>query len=224
MVKKGTKFEDLPKGVTDSKKLNEKQRDAVYDAIVNCPHISYKIVEKSHERIDEINILQASLEGMHDAALSLTPTHVYVDGNHLPPKFGYSDANAKWEAVIKGDAKVFSIAAASVLAKVHRDRIMDDLDKQFPVYGFAEHKGYPVPKHRDALDTHGPCPFHRTCYTPVMEALWKHDPERAQKIQEEREAREAEKMEEKKPKEEPKKKKEDLKNNRSITDFFKKKK
>jgi ribonuclease HII len=149
-------------GLNDSKKLSEKKRDSLFDTIKENA-LCYSIARCCVEEIDEINILQASLLAMKRAVegLSIQPEHVLVDGNKIP-SWKY---NA--EAVVKGDARVDCIAAASILAKVTRDREMVALDKIYPGFGFAKHKGYPTQAHRDALKKLGITPIHRRSYAPV---------------------------------------------------------
>jgi len=128
----------------------------------------YKLVLESNlEEIDRLNILQATLEGMRRAVAQLArrPARVLIDGNRVPAGLD-SDA----EAIVKGDAKVAAISAASILAKVTRDRWMLELDIAHPGYGFATHKGYPTPEHLDALRRLGPCPAHRRSFAPVRAA------------------------------------------------------
>lgn len=149
-------------GLDDSKKLTEKKREQLFIEIQQKAK-SWCIARASVAEIDKINILQASLLAMTRAVqgLHIQPEHVLVDGNKLP-KWNYTA-----EAVIKGDSRVASISAASILAKVTRDREMVVLDKIYPGYGFADHKGYPTKVHMDALDKLGITPIHRTSYAPV---------------------------------------------------------
>jgi len=149
-------------GLDDSKKLTEKKREFLFDEIKRKAK-SWCIARASVAEIDNINILQASLLAMSRAVqgLHIQPEYVLVDGNKLP-KWSYTA-----EAVVKGDSRVAAISAASILAKVLRDREMIDLDKQYPGYGFADHKGYPTKVHMDALDKLGVTPIHRTSYAPV---------------------------------------------------------
>ncbi len=152
-------------GINDSKQLSAKKREQLFDVIIHkC--LSYSIIEVSHQRIDEINILQAVLEGMQQAveALQLTPDLCLIDGNKLPPGL-----KAKARACVKGDATFASIAAASILSKVYRDKLMTDYDIKYPFYGFATHKGYPTKQHLRALHLKGPCSIHRLSYRPVKE-------------------------------------------------------
>ncbi len=149
-------------GLDDSKKLSEKKRELLFDEI-QAKALSWCIARASVAEIDNLNILQASLLAMTRAVqgLHIEPEHVLVDGNKLP-KWKY-----KAEAVVKGDSRVAAISAASILAKVTRDREMILLDKTYPGYGFADHKGYPTKVHMDALERLGITPIHRQSYAPV---------------------------------------------------------
>lgn len=149
-------------GLDDSKKLTEKKREQLFTEI-QLKAKSWCIARASVAEIDKVNILQASLLAMTRAVqgLHIQPEHVLVDGNKLP-KWHYPA-----EAVVKGDSRVAAISAASILAKVTRDREMVALDKTYPGYGFADHKGYPTKVHMDALDKLGITPIHRTSYAPV---------------------------------------------------------
>lgn len=151
-------------GINDSKKLSEKKREALFPVIQNLA-VAFGIGLADHEEIDRINILQASLLSMKRAveALSVTPDYLLIDG-----KFTI-DSSIDQRSVIKGDALSLSIAAASILAKVTRDRIMTDLDLQYPEYGFKRHKGYPTKAHKEAILTHGPCPVHRKSFKGVKD-------------------------------------------------------
>lgn len=153
-------------GLDDSKKLTEKKRELLFDEIQQKAK-SWCVARASVAEIDRINILQASLLAMTRAVqgLHIQPEHVLVDGNKLP-KWNYAA-----EAVVKGDSRVAAISAASILAKVTRDREMVLLDKQYPGYGFADHKGYPTKLHMDALEALGITPIHRTSYAPVKAKL-----------------------------------------------------
>ncbi|HEX7860313.1 MAG TPA: ribonuclease HII [Verrucomicrobiae bacterium] len=149
-------------GLNDSKQLTEKERDRFYDFLTTSPLVSYAIASAEVEIIDSINILRASLRAMNDALLQLSPIpdHTLVDGPHI-----FSALNPQ-TPLIDGDAKSFSIAAASVLAKVTRDRRMAEYHEQFPQYGFREHKGYSTPQHLEALKNFGPCALHRRSFAP----------------------------------------------------------
>lgn len=153
-------------GLADSKQLSERQRERLFDLIVERA-LSWAIARASVAEIDSLNILQASLLAMHRAvqALPLQPGFVYVDGNRCP-RWDYPS-----QAVVKGDSRVACIAAASILAKVTRDREMLLLDQAYPGYGLARHKGYPSPAHLEALRRLGPSPIHRRSYRPVAELL-----------------------------------------------------
>jgi ribonuclease HII len=152
--------------LNDSKKLSEKKRNSLFEEIKDSA-LAYSIARCCVEEIDEINILQASLLAMKRAVegLSIQPEHVLVDGNKIP-NWTYSA-----EAVVKGDARVECIAAASILAKVTRDREMVAFDAIYPGFGFAKHKGYPTLLHRDALKKLGITPIHRRSYAPVKAFL-----------------------------------------------------
>ena len=158
-------------GVADSKKLSAKKRDALYDII--CANSIYGIGVATVEEIDTVNILQATFLAMRRAVanLSQTPSRVLVDGNRSPAFDGIAPENV--EAIISGDALVAEISAASILAKVTRDRMMLQLDSQFPGYGFAKHSGYGVEAHMKALSSLGPTPVHRKTFAPVARLLVK---------------------------------------------------
>jgi ribonuclease HII len=153
-------------GLDDSKKLTEKKRELLFEEIQKKAK-SWCVARASVAEIDQINILQASLLAMARAVqgLHIQPEHVLVDGNKLP-KWNYSA-----EAVVQGDARVATISAASILAKVTRDREMIMFDKQYPGYGFADHKGYPTKMHMEALDKLGATPLHRASFAPVRAKL-----------------------------------------------------
>ena len=154
------------KGLNDSKKLSPARRERLYDEI-RAKALCCAIAEASVEEIDTLNILQATMLAMRRAVegLRLKPAKVLVDGNRLPV------LKVAAEAIVKGDAKVKAISAASILAKVHRDRLCQTLHEQHPEYGFDGHKGYPTPEHLAALREHGACPHHRRSFGPVREAL-----------------------------------------------------
>lgn len=153
-------------GLNDSKKLSEKKREILYDQI-KARALAWSIARASIEEIDRINILHASMLAMHRAVdgLTVSPEYVLVDGNRLP-EWSYAS-----EAVVKGDSRVLEIAAASILAKVERDREMVALDKQYPGYGLAGHKGYPTKAHIAALQELGPSVIHRRSFGPVKKLL-----------------------------------------------------
>jgi ribonuclease HII len=153
-------------GLADSKVLTPKRRERLYDEI-RAKALSCCIAQASAEEIDRLNILQASLLAMRRAVegLRLTPHRVLVDGNRLPV------LRVPAQAVIGGDAKVPAISAASILAKVHRDRLCHEMHAQHPGYGFDDHKGYPTPAHLAALRLLGPCELHRRSFAPVRDVL-----------------------------------------------------
>lgn len=153
-------------GLKDSKVLSQRRREALFDEI-RAKALCCSIAEASVEEIDELNILQATMLAMRRAVegLRLVPAKVLVDGNRLPV------LRVPAEAIVKGDAKVQAISAASILAKVHRDRLCSELDARWPVYGFGTHKGYPTAEHLAALRRHGPTPAHRRSFGPVRAAL-----------------------------------------------------
>ncbi|MBI6529357.1 ribonuclease HII [Proteus vulgaris] len=153
-------------GLTDSKKLTEKKRNALYDEIKEKA-LCWAIGRAEPEEIDELNILWATMKAMERAVagLSITPDMVLIDGNRCP-KLPMAS-----QAVIKGDSLVQEISAASILAKVTRDREMEELDKLYPDYGFAKHKGYPTVVHMEKLALLGATPYHRKSFAPVKRAL-----------------------------------------------------
>ncbi|HEX5391537.1 MAG TPA: ribonuclease HII [Burkholderiaceae bacterium] len=153
-------------GLADSKKLSPAKRERLYDEI-RAKALCCSVAEASVEEIDRLNILQATMLAMRRAVegLRLKPTKVLVDGNRLPPLPMLA------EAIVKGDSKVAAISAASILAKVTRDRWCAQYHVEFPAYGFDGHKGYGTAEHLAALRLHGPCPQHRKSFTPVAESL-----------------------------------------------------
>jgi ribonuclease HII len=154
------------KGLTDSKKLTALKRERLYDEI-RAKALCCSIAEASVEEIDRLNILQATLLAMQRAiaGLRLKPSKVLVDGNRIPK------LDMLAEAIVKGDALVPAISAASILAKVHRDRWCADLHLRYPLYGFDAHKGYGTAQHLTALQAHGACPEHRSTFAPVTQVL-----------------------------------------------------
>lgn len=153
-------------GLADSKTLTAARREALFDEI-RARALCCSIAEASVEEIDRLNILQATLLAMRRAVqgLRLKPTLALVDGNRLP------QLDMPAEAIVKGDARVAAISAASILAKVTRDRWCAELHTQYPLYGFAGHKGYGTAEHLAALQAHGACPQHRRSFAPVARAL-----------------------------------------------------
>ena len=157
-------------GLTDSKKLTEKRREEYYEYIINnC--LAYGIGECSPEEIDKYNILEATKIAMKRAIDKVNKKirieHVLIDGNM---KF---DFNYPYTSIVKGDSRSISIAAASVVAKVTRDRMMIELDKKYPMYGYKKHKGYPTKAHLEAINKYGLIDGYRKSYGPVMEVLKK---------------------------------------------------
>jgi len=146
--------------INDSKKISEKKREKLFDIIIENA-LAYSIVFVDPKTIDEINILNASLLGMKNAvkSLNLTPNLVIVDGNKVPPEM-----DVETKAVVKGDAKSLSIAAASILAKVSRDRYMENLHEEYPQYRLDKHKGYPTKLHYELLAEHGIQDFYRRSF------------------------------------------------------------
>jgi ribonuclease HII len=153
-------------GVNDSKQLTPEERDALEPEIRACA-VAVGIGRAEVEEIDRINIYQAGLLALRRAVVALAPRpqHLLVDARKL------KDLDIPQQPIIKGDAKSITIGAASIVAKVHRDRLMADLDAQHPGYGFAHHKGYPTPEHLDTLEKLGACAIHRRSFTPVAKAL-----------------------------------------------------
>lgn len=154
-------------GLNDSKKLSEKRRDALAPEIREKA-LAWAVAEASAEEIDRVNILQATFLAMTRAvvALGATPEKILVDGNKVPRSLAEL---CPAEAVVKGDGTYACIAAASILAKTHRDALMKALDRDYPAYGFAQHMGYPTAAHLDALQAHGPCVAHRRSFGPVAQ-------------------------------------------------------
>ncbi len=151
-------------GVNDSKKLTPAKRDALYDEII-AKAKSYCIFSVDEKTIDEINILEATYKAFQGAISGLNPSadFVLIDGNRA------KGIDLPFETVVKGDSKSFSIAAASILAKVARDRYIEEADKLYPEYGFAIHKGYGTKAHLEAIQKYGPCPIHRLTFKGVKE-------------------------------------------------------
>ena len=150
------------KTLTDSKQLSEKQREEIYAELTANPEFLWAVGISDVDVIDHYNILRATWRAMQLALdnLYVHPDHVLVDGLRVPL------IGVEQTAIVKGDAKSFSIAAASVIAKVTRDRMMMELDRLYPAYGFASHKGYGTPQHLAAIQQHGPCLVHRRSFAP----------------------------------------------------------
>ena len=153
-------------GLKDSKQLSPLKRESLAQSI-KASALAFAIAEADVSEIDRINILQASLLAMQRAVagLSVQPDFIYVDGNRCPVWEFHS------KAVVKGDQLIQSIAAASILAKVYRDKCLQSLHEQYPNYGFARHKGYPTPEHLRARRAYGACPAHRRSFAPVKAVL-----------------------------------------------------
>lgn len=157
----------IPEGLADSKSISQSRREYLLNDILLTSHVGIGISEP--EEIDRLNILWASLTAMERAvrALPILPQTALIDGNKIPDHLP-----CPGRAIIKGDAKSLSIAAASIVAKVTRDRIMTQADKRFPGYGFSGHKGYPTRAHKDAITHLGPCPLHRRSFAPMKYELF----------------------------------------------------
>ena len=153
-------------GLNDSKKLSARRREKLYDEIL-AKALCCSIAEASVQEIDALNILQATMLAMRRAVdgLRLKPVKVLVDGNRIPV------LDVRAEAIVQGDAKVPAISAASILAKVHRDRLCKAWHAQYPAYGFDRHKGYGTAEHLQALQAQGPTPWHRLSFAPVARSL-----------------------------------------------------
>lgn len=146
-------------GVNDSKKLSEKKRESLFD-VIREQALSYSIAYATVDEIEEINILNATMLAMRRAidGLDIKADYAIIDGNKIPP----IDIDA--ECIVKGDAKSMSIACASILAKVSRDRLLYKYAEEYPMYGFDKHKGYGTKVHREAILKYGPCPYHRKSF------------------------------------------------------------
>ncbi|MGD8325339.1 MAG: ribonuclease HII [Sphingomonadales bacterium] len=151
----------IPEGLNDSKKLTAKKREELFELITNQAQVGVGIIEAPH--IDRINILQATYQAMINACANLTlqPGHCLIDGNRLPP------LSIPATAIVKGDSKSLSIAAASIIAKVTRDKLMLELDALHPQYGWARNMGYGTKEHIEAIKLHGPTPYHRMSFAPL---------------------------------------------------------
>ena len=152
-------------GLNDSKKLTPLHRQRLYVELTTMPGVSWASVSVTPGEIDRLNILRATHAGMREAwaRLDQCPSHVLIDGLPVP------DFPCAQTALVGGDGRSLSIAAASIIAKVDRDRAMIALDREYPEYGFAKHKGYPTREHFAKLRAHGPCPIHRKSFAPVAQ-------------------------------------------------------
>lgn len=153
--------------LNDSKQLSEKKRDQLRQ-IIEKEALAWAVAQVDNEEIDQINILNASITAMHRAldALTVTPEHILVDGNRFKP---YRDI--PHHCIVKGDGKYMAIAAASILAKTHRDEYMRQLHEQYPVYDWQRNKGYPTAAHREQIRQHGITPYHRKSFTLLDKQL-----------------------------------------------------
>jgi ribonuclease HII len=153
--------------LNDSKQMTEARRDKLRK-IIEEEALAWHVAEVSAERIDQINILNASIEGMNIAlkALNIRPEYIVVDGNRFK-----TDLDIPWRTIVKGDGKYANIAAASVLAKTHRDEYMMRLAEEYPMYGWAKNKGYPTKEHRLAIRDYGLTPYHRLSFNSSPEQL-----------------------------------------------------
>lgn len=155
----------------DSKQLTHRQRERLYDELIARTDVHWAVAVVDHQEVDKINILRATHKAMRAATAQLTnkPDHVLIDGLPVRP------FPIEQTAIVDGDTLSFSIAAASIFAKVTRDRLMHDFDKEFPDYGFAQHKGYATALHLERLRQHGPCPIHRRSFLPVQQLTLSFD-------------------------------------------------
>jgi len=153
-------------GLADSKKLTAAKRDGLYTALTGYPGVCWASAHLDSSEVDRWNILRATHRAMRQAFLALKPRpeHALIDGLPVP------DFPCPQTALVGGDGRSLSIAAASIIAKVERDRAMRELDVKYPEYGFSKHKGYPTPEHLARLREHGPCPVHRRSFSPVAQS------------------------------------------------------
>ena len=152
-------------GLNDSKQLTAGQREKFFQALTSIGEVKFAIARSDADQVDQINILQATHRAMNEALAQLSPApqHALVDGLRV------KTLRFPQTSIVKGDARSYSIAAASVLAKVTRDRLMEEFHEIWPAYGFDEHKGYGTPRHLAALAEHGPCPIHRRSFAPIRQ-------------------------------------------------------
>ena len=153
--------------LNDSKQMTERRRNQLRE-IIEREALAWHVAEVTAERIDQINILHASIEGMNIAlkALATTPEYIVIDGNRF-----HTDLSTPWRTIVKGDGKYANIAAASVLAKTHRDEYMMRIAEEYPMYGWAKNKGYPTREHRIAVREYGLSPYHRKTFNISPEQL-----------------------------------------------------
>ena len=153
--------------LNDSKQMTERRRNQLRE-IIEREALAWHVAEVTAERIDQINILHASIEGMNIAlkALATTPEYIVIDGNRF-----HTDLSTPWRTIVKGDGKYANIAAASVLAKTHRDEYMMRIAEEYPMYGWAKNKGYPTREHRIAVREYGLSPYHRKSFNMSPEQL-----------------------------------------------------
>lgn len=169
-----SKEDSLLLEINDSKKLTPKKREKIFAYLMECHPIKKAISVVSAQKIDELNILNATYHAMQEAIQNMEPNpeHVLIDGHPIPDKyFTQKGVRGTQEGIFQGDAKSISIAAASILAKVHRDRLMLEYDKQYPQYLFHSHKGYGTKTHMEKIKEYGPCQIHRKSFSPVRESL-----------------------------------------------------
>ncbi len=152
-------------GLNDSKQLTARQREQFFEMLTTCGEVKFAIAQMDANCVDEINILQATHRAMNEALASLAPApqHALVDGTRV------KTLRFPQTPIVKGDSKSYSISAASVLAKVTRDQLMEEYHERWPAYGFAEHKGYGTARHLAAIAEHGPCPIHRRSFASIRQ-------------------------------------------------------
>ncbi|WP_068005979.1 ribonuclease HII [Pseudovibrio axinellae] len=155
-------YNNLPEGLNDSKKLTEAKREALFEQILETADVS--VCVQSARTIDQLNIREATLQGMQSCAqsLSVPVKQFFIDGKDVP-----HNLQEQGQALIKGDGRCLAISAASIVAKVTRDRLMVKMDRFYPEYGFAKHKGYGTKQHQEALAAHGVTPLHRRSFRPI---------------------------------------------------------
>jgi len=166
---KDRNFKEILKNARDSKKLSEKQREKIFKLIQKCPNIKFTISSVGPKTIDKINISEATKKAMKNCLNKILPKRnpkkilILIDGNRILDK----NLKISQKAIVKGDNKIFSIALASIIAKVTRDRKMEKLSLQYPKYYFHQHKGYGTKLHKKLIKKYGPCKIHRKSYRPI---------------------------------------------------------